>query len=92
MSGIVDRFQEPIAREDWLAGQLYSDMVDLSKIKSVPIAMFIGDLDRICPHDTAEKYIPHIASETTKIVLPNKGHAFFATRANSNDFMQQLIE
>ena len=30
MSGIVDRFQEPIAREDWLAGQLYSDMVDLS--------------------------------------------------------------
>ena len=54
--------------------------------------MFIGDLDRICPHATAEKYIPQIASETTKIVLPNKGHAFFATRANSNDFMKQLVE
>ena len=67
-------------------------MVDLSQIKSVPITMFIGDIDQICPHATAEKYIPQIQSETTKIVLPHKGHTYFATRANSDDFMKQLVE
>ena len=30
MNGIVDRFQEPIDREVWLAGEMYSADVDLS--------------------------------------------------------------
>ena len=92
MNAIVDRFQEPINREAWLAGQNYSDLVDLSKIRSVPIAMFIGEIDNVCPLATAEKYIPEIQSETTKIVIEGKGHMYFLSRANSAEFMAQLVE
>ena len=43
MNGTVKRFQE--FDDDWLEGELETEMVDLSQIKIVPISMFTATED-----------------------------------------------
>ena len=91
MNANINRFQEKIDDQDWLDGKEVTDLVDLGNIKQVPIAMFIGTNDHTCPHDTALAHIPLIQSETTVIDVVGKNHTYFATQANDDWFMKNLI-
>ena len=62
MNGIVDRFQE--FAPNWLDGEEVTDLVEMSKIKTVPMAFFVGTEDRLCPLETATEYIAQIQSPT----------------------------
>ena len=88
MNGIVKRFQ--YFADEWLEGELETDMVPIENIRQVPIAMFTGTEDETCPRATALEYIPRIQSQTTRIDVEGEGHGYFATKANSDWFMEQL--
>ena len=90
MNGTVQRFQE--FDDQWLDGELQTEMVDLSNIKIVPISMFTATDDSTCPYNVALEYIPKIQSETVRIDVEGAGHHYFYTEANSDWFMSNLIE
>ena len=56
------------------------------------MTFFVGTKDEICPHRTAMKYIPQIQSKTNYIDCEGKTHGYFASDANDDWFMQNLIE
>ena len=90
MNGVVQRFQE--FDDEWLNGDLLTEMVDLSSIKTVPISLFTATDDQTCPYNVALEYIPKIQSETVRIDVEGEGHHYFYTKANSDWFMSNLIE
>ena len=53
--------------------------------------MFTGTKDDKCTHAVALAHIPRIGSETTRIDVEGEGHPYFATKANDDWFMQNLI-
>jgi len=90
MNGLTDRFQE--FANNWLDGETETDLVPMSNIKQVPMSFFVGTLDEVCPHKTAMKYIPQIQSKTNYIDVKGKTHGYFASHANDEWFMTNLIE
>ena len=90
MNGLTDRFQE--FAPNWLDGETETALVEMSNIKQVPMTFFVGTKDEICPHRTAMKYIPQIQSKTNYIDCEGKTHGYFASDANDDWFMQNLIE
>lgn len=90
MNGLTDRFQE--YADNWLDGETQTALVDVSKIKKVPMAFFTATKDQVCPRKYAMKYIPQIQSETTQIDVEGEGHQWFHTGANTPWFMDNLIE
>ena len=89
MNGLTDRFQE--FAPNWLAGETQMPLVDVSKVKQVPIAFFTATNDEVCPHRVAGKYIPLFQSETVQIDVQGEGHLWFSHSANTDWFMQNLI-
>ena len=67
-------------------------LVDVSNIKKVPMAFFTATNDEVCPRKYAMRYIPQIQSETTQIDVEGEGHQWFHTGANTEWFMDNLIE
>ena len=90
MNGITKRFQE--YGDQWLEGQLQTDEVSLGNIQTVPISMFTGTEDQVCPHDVALEYIPRIQSKTVRIDVQGKDHNYFWYEANDDWFMTNLAE
>jgi pimeloyl-ACP methyl ester carboxylesterase len=90
MNGLTDRFQE--FAYYWADGITETTLVDVSNIKQVPIAFFTATNDEVCPHKTANLYIPQFQSETTQIDVEGEGHLWFASYANTDWFMVNLIE
>ena len=72
MNGLTDRFQE--YADNWLDGETQTQLVDVSKIKKVPMAFFTATKDQVCPRKYGMKYIPQIQSETTQIDVEGEGH------------------
>ena len=66
--------------------------MDVSKIKQMPMAFFIGTADPICTRSTADEYIAQIQSETSKIYIEGAGHLWFDHEANSDYFIENLID
>lgn len=89
MNGLTDRFQE--FAPNWLDGEETMPLVEMSNIKQVPMTFFVGTLDDVCPHHTAMKYIPEIQSQTNYFDVQGEGHSYFASRANDDWFMENLI-
>ena len=55
MNGLTDRFQEYDTQ--WMEGDTETDLIDMSQVKVVPMAFFIGGNDQVCPKKQAKKYI-----------------------------------
>ena len=91
MNEAVNRFQEKADDTKWLAGEVNTDEIRLENIKRVPIALFVGTNDTICAYETALEYIPKIQSVTTRIDVEGEGHLYFALKATSQWFMDNLI-
>lgn len=90
MNRVTRRFQE--YADKWSEGKTEMPLVSLESIKKVPITMFIGTLDTICPHKTAVEHIPRIGSSTKRIDVEGASHLYFSTVANSDWFMSNLNE
>ena len=90
MNGLTDRFQE--YAPNWLDGETETDLVEMSNIKQVPMTFFVGTHDEVCMHKTAMKYISQIQAPTNYIDCEGKTHGYFASDANDDWFMQNLIE
>ena len=89
MNGLEDRFQE--FEDHWLDGTKKTDLIDVSKIKDVPMGFFIGSRDNVCPRGQAEDHISLITASTEIINVEGEGHMYFAERANDDWFMTRLI-
>ena len=66
--------------------------MDVSKIDTVPMAFFVAGNDIVCPKPQAKKYIDQITAPKTWIDVPGEGHLWFSDSANTDWFMQNLIE
>ena len=66
-NGVTDRFQEPVDRLEWNAGNTLTAEMDVSKISKIPMAFFVGSRDPVCPIVQAHKYIQQINAPTTWI-------------------------
>ena len=86
---MTDRFQT--FESDWPKNKK-TDLVDVSQIRSVPMSFFVATKDEVCPHATAMEYIPQIQSEITQIDVEGVGHLWFSGEANTDWFMQNLID
>jgi len=67
-------------------------LVDVSLIDKVPFAFFTDVNDQVCLHETANEFIPKFKTQTTQIDVPDADHYWFVTKANSDWFIQNLIE
>mmetsp|Transcript_26652 Transcript_26652/g.35660 ORF Transcript_26652/g.35660 Transcript_26652/m.35660 type:complete len:106 (-) Transcript_26652:81-398(-) len=90
MNAVMGRMQE--FADQWEEGVYETKLVPLEDIKQVPIALFTATDDDVCPYDIATKEIPRIQSETTRIDVEGIGHEWFGSDANSDWFMQNLVE
>ena len=89
MNGLEDRCQEFEAQ--WLDGVKKTDLIDVSKIDTVPMGFFIGSRDNVCPRGQAEDHISDIKASTEIIIVEGEGHMYFSERANDDWFMTRLI-
>ena len=74
-NGLTNRFQE--FPEHWLDGETETDLVDVSRIRRVPMAFFTATHDEVCQHKVASKYIAQIQSDTVQIDVEGEGHLYF---------------
>ena len=54
-NGIADQFQEPIAFDDFAAGKIKSEPVDLGAINEVPVSLIVASNDEACSVPYAER-------------------------------------
>jgi len=53
-NGLEDRFQEFVT--DWNDGGRKTDLIDVSKINTVPMAFFSGTKDHVCTNKQGKSY------------------------------------
>ena len=89
MNGLEDRFQE--FEDNWPKTK-ETDLIDVSKINTVPMGFFIGSRDNVCPRAQAESHISQITAETEIVNVEGEGHMYFASRACDDWFMSRLLD
>ena len=89
-NGIVNEFNE--WQPNWLSGDYSSDPVDVSKIADVPMSFMIAANDSVCPAEVAESYIEKMQTQTSIVEVSRVGHGYFSSNANTDWFMQHLLE
>lgn len=86
---IQDRFQE--FAPDYAEGKMQTDLVPVESINKVPIAMFTGTLDEVCPHKQAVEYSQKMGDIVVDFEsYKDKTHGFWSY-ASDDHFIEQLV-
>ena len=87
---IEQRFQE--YSPTYEQGDTLTAEIPLASIDKVPIAMWVGEADQLCDLVQAEVIRDTIGDAVTYFkTIPNEGHLYFAS-ANSEEFVNDVIE
>ena len=79
------RFQEyaPTYYNVFSKAERITPLIDLSKIKKVPVGMYVGGQDVTCFPSTAQDIKNEIGAMVTDFVIyPDAGHGTFATKVD----------
>ena len=86
---IEQRFQE--YSPTYEQGDTQTTEIPLNSIDKVPIAMWVGEADKLCDLKQAEVIRDTIGDAVKYFkTIPNEGHMYFAS-ANSEDFVNDVI-
>ena len=88
MNGLADRFQE--YDDKFTKSNMDTTLIDLSKIKKVPIAAFVGTKDTTCSKAHADKYLPELGVTADITIMQGATHEYYST-PTPPDFIDKLV-